>query len=1266
MKSSAIYTVAETPVYADETNRRDDAFNAIDSPKKTVEPTKPADGRVVSMSELFSYADRIDKILMILGTIGALAAGVSQPIQIVLFGDVLNTLNPADLGEDIEDGIRSVALNFVFVGIAVFVSGSFQVACWTITASRQAKRIRSEYVSAILTKEIGWFDINEPMQLGSRVAEATVTIQEGMGRKVGDGLNFFSMAVSGIVIGLVKGWQLALILLAFTPFIAFTAFLAMKVLSSATQAGLESYGKAGAVAQEALSNVRTVHMFNSIQHFISKYEHALEQSTKAGGMYFGALMVANDNLDGNNCTGNGCYDGGRVLTVFFSIIMGAMALGQAAPSVEAITSARAAAFPVFQTIKRPSLIDPLGDEGKKLDKVMGRIQIDNVSFSYPSRPDVVVCRNYSLTIEPGETVALVGPSGSGKSTMVSLLERFYDPLSGSVSIDGVDVRTLNVKWLRSQVGLVGQEPSLFATSIMENIRYGCPSASDDEVVEAAKMANAYNFIMEFPQKFQTEVGERGAQLSGGQKQRIAIARAIIKNPPILLLDEATSALDTESERVVQESLDQLLANSHRTTIVVAHRLSTIRNASRIAVHSGGAIVEIGPHDELMKLDNGHYRLLVEAQSRVASQETEKAAIEEMTMDDIESVDDDVVRSRRVSRQSISRHSILEKDIVQKPDDDQPGDVDLPPFSMARVWKMSLPEWKYLFVGSLGAIVNAAVFPVWGVLLVKVTVLFFQLDYTKSQMLTDARWWAIGFLGLGIMFALSITLQHYGFAVVSQNLVTRVRLSTFSAMLHQEIGWFDLDENSSGALVSRLATDSAVLQAMTSETLNRGLINLTTITIAFAIAFFYSWQMTLVLIAAFPVLAASSYVQAQQMAGTSGNKKNNDADTAAGSLLAEAIGSIRTVASFSMEVALNTLYVGYLSASKAADVKIGIVGGLAFGVSQGATFEVLAVLFYVSGRWISRGIITFEEFFMVLMVIMLSTFAIGMAAQGATDGAKAKRSAQRVFKVIDRKPLIDSTSGTGRTLDLVNGDIEFRNLVFTYPARPDAMIYKNYCLKIARGQTVALVGASGSGKSTAISLMERFYDPAAGVVTLDGIDLKELNLQWLRENVSLVSQEPVLFAGTIAENIKLGKPGSTREEIIEAARKANAFEFICNFPNGFDTDVGDRGAQVSGGQKQRIAIARAILRDPAVLLLDEATSALDNESERVVQASLDRLLAIKQRTTIIVAHRLTTIRNANLIAVTSNGAIVEQGTHEELMQINNGIYKGLVARQMNTH
>jgi ATP-binding cassette subfamily B (MDR/TAP) protein 1 len=1063
----------------------------------------------------------------------------------------------------------------------------------------------------------------------------------------------------------------------------------MKILSGAIQGGLESYGKAGAIAQETLGNIRTVHMFNSIQHFIKKYEQALEETYNAGikkglavgwgtglmfftvfctyacGMFYGAVKVSNDMLKETPCTGDNCYDGGRVLTVFFCIIMGAMALGQAGPGIQALFAARAAAYDVFQTIYRKSHIDPVDESGKKLDKVHGKIEVEDISFAYPSRPEVMVCKNYSLTIEAGETVALVGPSGSGKSTIVSLLERFYDPLSGNVKLDGVNIKEMNVKWLRQQVGLVGQEPALFATSILENIRHGCPTATDEQVYEAAKMANAYNFIKDFPRGFATEVGERGTQLSGGQKQRIAIARAIIKNPPILLLDEATSALDTESERIVQESLDHLLATSKRTTVIIAHRLSTIRDADRIAVHNGGKIVEIGSHDELMKIEKGQYRMLVEAQARAPIEEKATNTIEESLETMPTSAQQQLEPSDSVKHQSSKNIHTIEKKVETENESDDP-DKKVRNVPLSRLWKLSLPEWKFMIIGGLGTIVNAAIFPVWGILLSKMTVLFFDYTKTKSEMRTDARYWSLGFIGLGVVYCLSIVMANYGSAVISQRLISRVRLMTFRAMLKQEIGWFDLDKNASGALISRLATDSATLQAMTYDMLSQGLTNITTLGIGFGIAFYYSWQMTLAMIASLPILVSASYVQAQMMSGTNNNKQNNEADAAAGSLLSESIGSIRTVASFSMENSINGKYVGYLDQSKTADIKVGLGGGLAFGVSQGVMFFNLAFLFWLGGELVKKGKITFEDMFTVIMVIIFSTFAVGLAAQNMTDTNKARKAATNVFGIVDRIPPIDATSMEGETIPIVQGNIEFKSVSFSYPSRQDAQIYKNYNLSIKSGQTVALVGASGSGKSTAISLVERFYDPTAGTVSLDGKDLRKLSLHWLRDNISLVSQEPVLFAGTIGENIAMGKPGATREEIIEAAKMSNAHDFICNFPLGYDTEVGDRGAQISGGQKQRIAIARAILRDPAVLLLDEATSALDNESERVVQESLDRLLAMKQRTTIVVAHRLTTIRNADLIAVTHEGAIVEQGTHDELMQIEKGVYKALVSRQMKIH
>eukprot|EP00644_Phytophthora_capsici_P007535 jgi/Phyca11/546556/estExt2_Genewise1Plus.C_PHYCAscaffold_210421 len=1250
--------------------------------KKSSETT-----RQVSLFELFSFADTTDKLLMLLGTLGAFGAGVLRPILVLLYGDIINEFGVAKEGDTpilTMSSVRTASINFMIVGIVGFLAAYLQVYCWSLTASRQSKCIRSLYVNAIITKEIGWFDVNDPMQLSSRVVDATITIQDGMGAKMSDLLHFTSTIVSGIVIAMVKGWELTLILMAVVPFVTVSGILAKKVIVAASNRSINSYAQAGAVAQESLSNIRTVHMFNSVEHFIEKYSRSLEGATLAGikkefaagwgtgvmnmvqflmyalGFFLGAVFVARDNLDGNTCSGSSCYDAGRIMTVFFSATKGTLAISQAGPSLQAVYSACAAAFDVFEVIKRPSLIEPTNDDqGKKLNHVSGDIDIDNVRFAYPSRPEVEVCRGYSLKIHAGETVALVGPSGSGKSTVISLLERFYDPLDGSVKIDGEDIRSLNVKWLRQQIGLVGQEPVLFATSIMENIRHGRPDASDSEVIEAAKMANAFNFIMEFPENFATEVGERGAQLSGGQKQRIAIARAIIKNPPILLLDEATSALDTESERIVQASLDRLVAGSNRTTIIVAHRLSTIRDADRIAVHSGGQIVEIGSHEELVRIPNGHYRRLLEAQALVVLKEDNNKESKTVTEPDSSSSTRGLVRSAtRVSKSNMEFAEAEETD-ASGVDTNESTQKD----SKSRVWKMTLPEWKFMALGVLGAAVYGAVYPVNG-LLIGVSIKLYSETYkTKHEMLHDMRYYSLYLGVLAIACCVAITLMNYGFGVASNRLVARVRVATYGAMLRQEVGWFDLPENSPGALVSRLTSDSAVLHSMASENLSRAVVGVATTVIILALSFLYSWQMTLVMTAIVPLLVGCNFMRIKNMRGQVNAKTTNNADAAAGSLLSEAIDAIRTVASFGMERSLTARYTSFLDVSKEQDRMAGISGGIAFGLSQGVLFLSLSLIFYVGGYWVTKGTVNFYDLFTIIMIFMTGSFSISMASQGSVDGEKAKQAAANVFKIIDRVPAIDATSTAGTVLPSVEGDIHFKNLTFAYPSRPDASIYRDYNLSVRRGQTVALVGASGSGKSTAIALLERFYDPSSGVVTLDGHDVRSLSLPWLRDRISLVSQEPVLFSGTIADNIALGKPGASRAEVEAAARSANAFDFISNFPHGFDTEVGDRGAQVSGGQKQRIAIARAILRDPDVLLLDEATSALDNESEHIVQASLDALMAQKQRTTIIVAHRLSTIRKADVIAVTRDGTIVEFGSHDELMQLNGGVYSEMIKQQV---
>ncbi|KAG7400305.1 Antigen peptide transporter 2 [Phytophthora boehmeriae] len=1277
---SQSYLEAQTPRPLQQQCTDDEVMNVGGQPDGSITKTKS-----VSLIELFSFADRTDVLLMSLGTLGAFGAGALRPVLVLLFGDIINDFGPAGARSALSmPTVHTAAINFMIVGVVGFIAAYLQVYCWSVAASRQSKRIRSLYVNAIITKEIGWFDMNDPMQLSSRAVDATVAIQDGMGAKMSDLLHFTSTIVSGIVIAMVKGWELTLIMMIVVPFVTVTGILAKRAIVAASTKSLNSYVQAGAVAQESLTNIRTVHMFNSVEHFVEKYGRALEGATAAGinkafavgwgtgvmslvqflmyalGFFLGAVFVARDQLDGSTCNGSSCYDAGRIMTVFFSATKGTLAISQAGPSLQAVFSACAAAVDVFELIKRPSLIEPTNDDrGKVLEHVVGDIDIDNVRFAYPTRPEIEVCRGYSLQIQAGETVALVGPSGSGKSTVISLLERFYDPLEGSVKIDGEDVRSLNVKWLRQQISLVGQEPTLFATSIMENIRHGRPSASDSDVIDAAKMANAFHFIMEFPEGFATEVGERGAQLSGGQKQRIAIARAIIKNPPILLLDEATSALDTESERIVQGSLDKLVAESNRTTIIVAHRLSTIRGADRVAVHSGGRIMELGPHEKLVQIPNGHYRLLLDAQSKSMVEQgagpDNSVVRTEMQSESLSADRERTQLSDPTARAVMADKGVVDADVDT---DSSSSEAEDPAhgISLTSIWKMSLPDWKFVILGSLGAAVYGAVYPVNGLLIGVCIKLYSETQLTKHEMLHDMRYYSL-YLGiLAIACCASIIFMNYGFGVASTRLSTRVRLATYGAMLRQEVGWFDLTDNAPGALISRLTSDSTVLHSMTSEYLSRVLVSVATSAVICGISFYHSWKMTLVMIIIIPLLIGCNFMRIKNMRGQVNAKENNNADALASALLSEAVDSIRTVASFGLEQKLIAQYTSILSLSNAQDKELGISSGIAFGLSQGMLFLSLSLIFYVGGIWVSNGTLDFYDLFIITQVFMTGSFSISMAAQGSVDGTKAKQSAANVFKIINRVPEIDATATSGTVLSSVQGDITFKQVTFAYPSRPNATIYRDYNLTIGSGQTVALVGASGSGKSTAIALLERFYNPTSGMVALDGHDVRSLSLPWLRDRISLVSQEPVLFAGTIAENIALGKHGVSREEIVEAARSANAFDFIANFPQGFDTEVGDRGVQVSGGQKQRIAIARALLRGPDVLLLDEATSALDSESERIVQASLDALMVGKQRTTIVVAHRFSTIRKADVIAVTNGGVIVELGSHAELMRLPGGIYK----------
>ncbi|KAL1216232.1 ABC transporter B family member 21 [Cardamine amara subsp. amara] len=1254
-------------------------FDLKEEKKKTEKNKKEEDEKTktVPFHKLFAFADSFDILLMILGTIGAVGNGLGFPIMTILFGDIIDVFGQNQNSSDISDKIAKVALKFVYLGLGTLVAALLQVSGWMISGERQAGRIRSLYLKTILRQDIAFFDVETNTgEVVGRMSGDTVLIQDAMGEKVGKAIQLVSTFIGGFVIAFTEGWLLTLVMLSSIPLLVMSGAALAIVISKMASRGQTSYAKAAVVVEQTIGSIRTVASFTGEKQAINNYNKHLVSAYRVGvfegastGLGLGTLNIvifctyALAVWYGGKMILEKEYTGGQVIIIIFAVLTGSMSLGQASPCLSAFAAGQAAAYKMFETIKRKPEIDASDTAGKVLDDIRGDIEIKDVNFSYPARPDEQIFRGFSLSISSGSTVALVGQSGSGKSTVVSLIERFYDPQSGEVRIDGINLKEFQLKWIRSKIGLVSQEPVLFTSSIKENIAYGKENATIEEIRKATELANASKFIDKLPQGLDTMVGEHGTQLSGGQKQRIAVARAILKDPRILLLDEATSALDAESERIVQEALDRIMVN--RTTVVVAHRLSTVRNADMIAVIHQGKIVEKGSHSELLQDPEGAYSQLIRLQEDI--KKTEDSPDEQKIS--MESIKRSSLRKSSLSRSLSKRSSsfsmfgfpagietnnetIPEKDIkTSSPIKEE--ETEHKKVSIFRVAALNKPEIPMLILGSIAAVLNGVILPIFGILISSVIKAFFK---PPEELKSDTRFWAIIFMLLGVASMVVFPAQTIFFSIAGCKLVQRIRSMCFEKVVHMEVGWFDETENSSGAIGARLSADAATIRGLVGDALAQTVQNLASVTAGVVIAFVASWQLAFIVLAMLPLIGLNGYIYMKFMVGFSADAKRMYEE--ASQVANDAVGSIRTVASFCAEEKVMKMYKKKCEGPMRTGIRQGIVSGIGFGVSFFVLFSSYAASFYAGARLVDAGKTTFDSVFRVFFALTMAAVAISQSSSLSPDSSKASNAAASIFAVIDRESKIDPSDESGTVLDNVKGDIEFRHISFKYPSRPDVQIFQDLCLSIRAGKTIALVGESGSGKSTVIALLQRFYDPDSGQITLDGVEIKTLQLKWLRQQTGLVSQEPVLFNETIRTNIAYGKGGdATETEIVSAAELSNAHGFISGLQQGYDTMVGERGVQLSGGQKQRVAIARAIVKDPKVLLLDEATSALDAESERVVQDALDRVMV--NRTTVVVAHRLSTIKNADVIAVVKNGVIVEKGKHETLINIKDGVYASLV-------
>ncbi|XP_077237910.1 putative multidrug resistance protein [Tasmannia lanceolata] len=1215
---------------------------------------------------IFKHADGVDFWLMILGFIGAVGDGCTTPIMLLITSKIFNhmggfsTTNPS-----FSESINKNAVNLLYLAAGTFTCSFLEGYCWTRTGERQAARTRARYLKAVLRQDVGYFDLQvaSTSEVVTSVSSDTLVIQDVLSEKVPNFIMNGATFVGSYVVAFVLLWKLALVAFPTVVLLIIPGLMYGRMLMGISKKIREEYNKAGSIVEQAISSIRTVYSFVGETKTMYEFSAALQGSVKLGmkqGLAKGLAIGSNGitfaiwsfmSWYGSRLVMYHGAQGGNVFAVGASIAVGGLALGAGLSNVKYLSEACTAGERIAEVIKRVPKIDSENMEGEILQNTSGHVEFKNVEFAYPSRPDNLIFHGFSLKVQAGKTVALVGGSGSGKSTAIALLERFYNPLAGEILLDGVNIQELQLKWLRSQMGLVSQEPALFATSIKENILFGKEDATMEEIVAAAKDSNAHNFISMLPQGYDTQVGERGVQMSGGQKQRIAIARAILKAPRILLLDEATSALDSESERIVQEALDS--AAIGRTTIVIAHRLSTIRNAEMIAVVQGGQVMETGSHYQLIQHEDGLYASLVRLQQTAKATQGESSVFSSSparfgVQDCYNTSNRMSMASRSSSANSVNRYEFGEE-LEHK--------QDLPVPSFRRLLMMNLPEWKQASFGCTSAVLFGMIQPLYAYALGSMISIYFLKD--NGEIKSKTREYCLFFVALAFFSLIINIIQHYNFAAMGEYLTKRIRERMFSKILTFEVGWFDEDDNSTGAICSRLAKDANVVRALVGDRMALLVQTFSAVIVACTMGLIVAWRLAVVMIAVQPLIIICFY--ARKVLLTSTSNKAIKAQNESSKLAAEAVYNLRTVTAFSSQSRILTMFDRAQDGPRKESIRQSWFAGIGLGLSQGLMISTWALDFWYGGKLISEGQITAKSLFQTFMILVSTGRVIADAGSMTTDFAKGADAVGTVFAVLDRYTRIEPEDPEGTQPEKLTGSVELRDVHFSYPARPDVIIFKGFSLNIEAGKSTALVGQSGSGKSTIIGLIERFYDPLKGTIRIDGKDIRSFHLRALRKHIALVGQEPTLFAGSIWENIAYGTEKASEGEVTEAARAANAHEFVSCLKDGYNTWCGDRGVQLSGGQKQRIAIARAILKNPAILLLDEATSALDSHSEKVVQEALERVMV--GRTSVVVAHRLSTIQNCDLIAVLRDGAVVEKGTHSSLLSKGpTGSYFSLVSLQ----
>ena len=1212
------------------------------SAKDPPPPAAPADaGPTVPFLSLFRFADAQDRLSLLLILLCAAFSGVAIPLTSLVLGQLLNGSIDTS-SADYAARVDTAALHMTLLAIGCFLSLGGGVLLSYHSSSRQALRLRRAYLRALLRQDAAYADAHPLPLAAARVTEDTLSVQAGTGEKLFLVLAGFAQFVGSFALAFsvaADAWRLGLTLLVLVPFAIAAVGLLFSFVSGLSGASDDAYASAGAVLVEALSMVRTVAALGGEEHEAARYNAHLATAEKAGlgkglasgagqgifsfvmcalygvGLYAGARFIAVSRGEHPECgLASGdyqCFTGGAVIQVLFAVVGGVFALGIVAPNLGYLAGARSAGARLHALIDHVPGIDALGpDEGEGEGAGEGegeagglaaaasaqagdpslanaRIVFEGVSFAYPSRPHEPVLRRVSFVVEPGTCLALVGPSGAGKSSIVALLERYYDPTEGRITINGVDLRALRVPWLRRHLALVSQEPQLLPVSVRDNIAAG---AGAGEVEAAAAAADIHDFVAALPQGYDTIVSS--SRLSGGQKQRVCIARALARaaTAPVLLFDEATSALDSASEARISSMLTGRRGGAAAPTMVmVAHRLSTVAAAAHtVVVLQAGEVAETGTHAELVAKEGGVYARLWALGGGAGAGAGGAPSPPPAPFSPLPPIPPSPKAQPPLPAPPLHPdHLVLAAPAGgagEGGSDDGKGAAAaaeaeardwalVPRTPWLRAWALQAPEAGWVCAGVALTLLSGALLPAFAVLLTRFVVIFYDPDAGAMQ--GTALVYMGAFFGMALGMVAVNTAQGYAFAAFGEPFLRRLRSGAFSSVLAQGVAFLDSPRRSPTLLAARLGSEATKLRLALGARLGEKLSSLSTLFVGVGVAFSASWQLTLLVLALGPAVVLAADAENTVTYGAEAEAAKAELTAAAG-LAGEAVAAVRVVHAFGLEARVLERFAALLRAQNATAAARARALGLGYGASQAAQVLSMAIVFKAGLALAAAGQPggNPEAVFLVFFSFQFACFALPNLTSLRADAAAISDSLRAFFSILSTAPEVDAggaaavawagAAGSAAAAGAAVGDagaasaaraatptpaalvavprgrIELRDVHFSYPSRPGAVL-RGCSLVIEAGQTAALVGPSGCGKSSVIALLLRLYEVQAGSgsVSIDGVDVRGIPPRALREAMGWVQQEAPLFDESIAYNIAYGRAGGGKAAPAPASAPAPA-------------------------------------------------------------------------------------------------------------------------------